>query len=107
MYATIASTQSVVLSRRAGPAQRRTRPAPIVAMAASKKEGAPKKAKASDERRRAPAAVATAAAAIVASTVASPLAAYRCARDTTVSRRPSGPTRPNHHRTNRFLRCHV
>lgn len=88
MYATIASTQSVVLSRRAGPAQRRTRPAPIVAMAVSKTEGAPKKAKASDERRRAPAAVATAAAAIVASTVASPLAAYRCARDTIVSRRP-------------------
>ena len=105
MYATIASTQSVVLSRHAGPAQRRTRLAPIVM--ASKKEGAPKKAKASDERRRAPAAVATAAAAIVASTVAAPLAAYRCARDTIVSRRPSGPTRPNHHRTNRFLRCHV
>jgi hypothetical protein len=55
---------------------------------ASKTEGAPVKAKASDERRRAPAAVATAAAAIVASTVASPLAAYRCARDTIVSRRP-------------------
>ena len=106
MYATIASTQSVVLSRRAGPAQRRTRPAPIVAMA-SKTEGAPKKAKASDERRRAPAAVATAAAAIVASTVASPLAAYRCARGTIVPRPPSSPTRPNHHRTNRFLRCHV
>ena len=104
MHATIASTQSVVLPRRAGPAQRRTRPAPIVAMAASKTEGAPKKAKASDERRRAPAAVATAAAAIVASTVASPLAAYRCARDTIVSRPPSSPTRPNHHRTNRFLR---
>jgi len=86
MYATIASTQSVVLSRRAGPAQRRTRPAPIVM--ASKTEGAPKKAKASDERRRAPAAVATAAAAIVASTVASPLAAYRCARGTIVLRRP-------------------
>ena len=85
MHVTIASTQSVVLSRRAGPAQRRTRPAPIVAMAT---EGAPKKAKASDERRRAPAAVATAAAAIVASTVASPLAAYRCARGTIVSRRP-------------------
>ena len=61
--------------------------APIVAMA-SKTEGAPKKAKASDERRRAPAAVATAAAAIVASTVASPLAAYRCARGTIVLRRP-------------------
>ena len=88
MHATIASTQSVVLSRSAGPAQRRTRPAPIVAMA-SKTEGAPKKAKASDERRRAPAAVATAAAAIVASAiVVSPLAAYRCARDTIVSRPP-------------------
>ena len=86
MYATIASTQSVVLSRHAGPAQRRTRPAPI--LMASKTEGAPVKAKASDERRRAPAAVATAAAAIVASTVMSPLAAYRCARDTIVSRRP-------------------
>ena len=86
MYAAIASTQSVVLFRHSGPAQRRTRPAPIVM--ASKTEGAPKKAKASDERRRAPAAVATAAAAIVASTVASPLAAYRCARDTIVSRRP-------------------
>ena len=105
MHATIASTHSVVLSHRAGPAQRRTRPAPI--LMASKTEGAPVKAKASDERRRAPAAVATAAAAIVASTVASPLAAYRCARDTIVSRRPSRPTRPNHHRTNRFLRCHV
>ena len=76
MHVTIARTPAAVMTRRAVPARRRTRTAPVV-VAASSPEGVPKMAP--DERRRAPAAVATAAAAIVASTVVSPLVAHRYA----------------------------
>ena len=58
MHVTIARTPAAVMTRRAVPARRRTRTAPVV-VAASSPEGVPKKAP--DERRRAPAAVATAA----------------------------------------------
>ena len=103
MHVTIARTPAAVMTRRAVPARRRTRTAPVV-VAASSPEGVPKMAP--DERRRAPAAVATAAAAIVASTVVSPLAAHRYAR--TGSRPDAEPRshRSNHNpRKDRF--CHV
>ena len=94
MHVTIARTPAAVMTRRAVPARRRTRTAPVV-VAASSPEGVPKMAP--DERRRAPAAVATAAAAIVASTVMSPLAAHRYAR---TGSRPDAE--PRSHRSNRF-----